>query len=271
LLHVERSHRTEALFDGLAARLGARGRDPLAPAVVVVQGAGMERWLAQRLADRHGVCANVAFPFPRPFLEQVFAETRAERLAAPSPWDLEGMTFAVAGELADNPREPDYAVLVRSLAGADGDWRRIQLAHRIASVFDQSITFRPDWIRAWEGASAARPPDLPAGPEGVWQRRLFLAVRARLGPDHIAQRTAAFLAALGRPRERDALAARLRRRFPDAVELFAVSTLPPLHLEAVRGLASVVDVRLSVLTPSRAYFAELGRELSAQDEAAGGG
>jgi len=38
----------------------------------------MERWLAQRLARRHGVCANVGFPFPRPFLESVFEAIASE-------------------------------------------------------------------------------------------------------------------------------------------------------------------------------------------------
>ncbi|MGY8738706.1 MAG: exodeoxyribonuclease V subunit gamma, partial [bacterium] len=46
MLFVERSNRTERLLDGLATRLMAPGRDPLAPATVVVQGPGMERWLA---------------------------------------------------------------------------------------------------------------------------------------------------------------------------------------------------------------------------------
>jgi len=43
LLFVERSNRTERLLEGLADRLTAPGRDPLAPSVVVVQGPGMER------------------------------------------------------------------------------------------------------------------------------------------------------------------------------------------------------------------------------------
>ncbi|MBY0400307.1 exodeoxyribonuclease V subunit gamma, partial [Myxococcota bacterium] len=55
--------------------------------------------------------------------------------------------------------------------------------------------------------------------------------------------------------------ASVRRRFPDAIEIFAISTLPPLHLEVVRGLASLLDVRLSILAPSRAWYSELWREL----------
>lgn len=282
MLFVERSNRTEALFDALAERLGRRGRDPLARAVVVVQGAGMERWIAQRLADRHGVCANVAFPFPRPFLEEVFdalASARTSAAAATSAqpaapvWDLERMTWALAALLDDGRTAPEYAPLARHLAGADGDWRLVQLAHQLALVFDQYVTYRPDWVLHWEGG-ASPPPDLP-GSALAWQPRLFRALRERLGPGHMARRAVDFLTALGRETDpaRPALAAALRRRFPDAIEIFAVSTLPRLHLEVVRGLATVVDVRLSILTPSRAFYAELWRELRADEAAAveGGG
>jgi len=294
LLFVERSNRTEVLFEGLAARLEAKGRDPLARAVVVVQGAGMERWIAQGIARRQGVCANVEFPFPRPFLEQVFAALPAPRDAGGAggtaragavPWDLDRMTWAIAALIDGARADGDFAPLARHLGGRDADWRLIQLARQIADVFDQYITYRPDWVLCWEGLGPP-PGDLPAGPDAVWQRRLFRALRERLGEGHIAHRAAAFLAALdlapafppavppggraglGARPDRRAVEAELRRRFPDAVEIFAVSTLPRLHLEVVRGLARVVDVRLSILAPSRIWYADLWRELRDGDAGA---
>lgn len=320
MLFVERSNRTEQLFAALAERLGRPGRDPLARAVVVVQGAGMERWLAQGLARRHGVCANVAFPFPRPFLESVFeAIADPDDESAPA-WDLDRMTWAIAKRLAPlraarrgdaAPRAgasadestgtgdlggalADFAPLRRHLAGDDADWRLVQLAHRIADVFDQYVTYRPDWIARFESTDEpAAIPDFD-GPDAAWQMRLFRALVEDLGPGHMANRAADFLEAIGRPpawrrggavarpvrpsssprgalmartprRSREALAERIRCRFPDAIEIFAISTLPPLHLEVVRGLATLVDVRLSILAPSRAWYSELWRELREGD------
>lgn len=259
MLFVERSNRTELLFEGLAERLGRPGRNPFARAVVVVQGAGMERWIAQRLADRFGVCANVAFPFPRPFLEDVFATSQPESGATrPAPvWDLERMTFALAASIDAERDAREYAPLVRHLGGNDGDWRLVQLARQIAIVFDQYVTYRPEWVLHWEGRGPAPsdlPPDLPG-----WQRRLFRALGERLGPGHMAGRALEFLAST------EVHAPALRRRFPDAVEVFAVSTLPRLHLEVLRGLASVIDVRLSLLAPSRAWYGELFAELRADE------
>ena len=89
MLFVERSNRTEALLDGLTARLTHPVERPLAPAVVVVQGRGMERWIAQSVAERTGVCAGVEFLFPRGLLEWIF--DRAERLLGDDDsWDTGG-------------------------------------------------------------------------------------------------------------------------------------------------------------------------------------
>ncbi len=266
MLFVERSNRTEALFAGLAERLTAPGRDPLARAVVVVQGAGMERWIAQQVARRSGVCANVEFPFPRPFLESLFeAMPGAHGEAAPRVWDLDRMTFAIARTIAQandaaatGEHAAEFAPLLRHLAGEDRDGRLVSLARQIANVFDQYITYRPDWTRAWEREGQG-PEAIASEPTLGWQIRLFRALREALGPGHIADRAAAFCTAVAGPGRR-ALETNLRRRFPDAIEIFAVATLPPLHLEVVRALATVVDVRLSVLTPSRAWYSDLWRE-----------
>lgn len=271
MLFVERSNRTEALFEGLAERLTAPGRDPLARAVVVVQGAGMERWIAQQVARRSGVCANVEFPFPRPFLESLFEAMPGSRgEEAPRVWDLDRMTFAIARTIAQAGEAPAtdegaavYAPLLRHLAGADRDARLVSLARQIANVFDQYITYRPDWTRAWEREGEG-PAAIAEESSLAWQIRLFRTLREQLGPGHIADRAAAFCAAVSGPGRR-ALEANLRRRFPDAIEIFAVATLPPLHLEVVRALAAVVDVRLSVLTPSRAWYSDLWRELRDPD------
>ena len=208
MLYVERSNRTETLFAGLAERLTAPGRDPLARSVVVVQGAGMERWLAQRVARMHGVCANVEFPFPRPFLESVFAAIPGPSGAGETRfWDLERMTWAIASEIDRGRRMSVYAPLVRHLEGTDGAWRLVQLARQIANVFDQYITYRPDWIRDWErGAAASLDPRTE--PDLEWQISLFRALRARLGPGHMADRARAFREAVVAGDRRELEAAR---------------------------------------------------------------
>ena len=78
---VHRSNRTERLVDALAEVVARPPADPFAPEMIVVQGNGMERWLAMELARRLGVWANPRFPFPRTVIEQAAAAV----LGAPPP------------------------------------------------------------------------------------------------------------------------------------------------------------------------------------------
>jgi len=256
LLFVERSNRTERLLEGLAQRLMAPGHDPLAPGVVVVQGPGMERWIAQSIARDYGVCANTTFPFPREFLERVFRSLPDELLAKPNPgWDVRNLTWQIAKRLAERRDDSDFAPLARQLQAADGDWRLVQLAHRIANLLDHYIIFRPDWISGWTHSSS-----LPGGRDERWQARLLREVVAELGGGHVADRARAFQQCVTSG-DRSAVEDRLRVEFPGAIEIFAVSTLPPLYLSVINDLARLCDVHLSVLSPSRHYWADLWREV----------
>jgi exodeoxyribonuclease V gamma subunit len=256
LLFVERSNRTERLLEGLAQRLMAPGRHPLAPGVVVVQGPGMERWIAQSIARDYGVCANTDFPFPRGFLEQVFSAIPDESLAKPSSgWEVRNLTWRIAKRLVEGRDDPDFAPLARHLHAVDGDWRLVQLSHRIANLLDHYITFRPDWISAWTSSST-----LPDERDERWQARLLREMVAELGRGHVADRALAFqecVASADRPN----VELRLQSEFPGAIEIFAVSTLPPLYLSVISGLARIRDVHLSVLSPSRHYWADLWSEI----------
>ncbi|MCP4906811.1 MAG: exodeoxyribonuclease V subunit gamma [bacterium] len=260
MLFVERSNRTEKLLEGLAARLVMPGRDPLAPSVVVVQGPGMERWLAQSISRRYGVCANTEFLFPRQFLEKLLQSTPTEAVSGPnSAWEVGCLVWSIARRLSEGRGDADYEPLARHLEAVDGDRRLVQLSQQIAILLDRYMTYRPDWIRAWSDA-----PALPTARDERWQARLVRELAADLGRHHLADRAQDFLAAVASPDPR-ALAAGLGTSLPDIVEIFAVSTLPPLYLSLIDGLANHRDVHLSILSPSRSYWADLWREVREGD------
>lgn len=262
MLHVERSNRTERLLEGLADRLIAPGRDPLTPATVVVQGPGMERWIAQQVARRHGVCANVEFLFPRAFLERAFESVLAGLDAgvggdpeAAKAWEPSRLAWSIARALGALADEAEFAAVARHLDRDDGEWRRVQLAARLAALFDQYLDYRPEWMIEWSGDGP-----LPDAPEIRWQARLVRHLAETLGADHFANRAHAFARAVASPRA-GLVADAIAERFPEPVEIFAVSMLPPVHLESVASIARLRPVQLSILSPSRSYWGELWREL----------
>ena len=135
MLYVERSNRTENLLEGLAERLNSPRSAPLAPHVVVVQGQGMERWIAQSIARDHGVCANTDFLFPRRLLDRVFRIAQVasgDVLGAANPgWEVGNLMWWVARRIAAHREARELAPLARHLTGEDRDWRLLQLAHQI--------------------------------------------------------------------------------------------------------------------------------------------
>jgi exodeoxyribonuclease V gamma subunit len=257
LLIVERSNRMERLLEGLASRLMTPSGNPLSPRTIVVQGPGMERWIAQSIAREYGVLANTLFPFPRGFLERIFRAIPDPALSKTnSDWESGKLTWRIARLIDANRDETDFRPLARHLQSTDGDWRIVQLAHRIANLFDQYMTYRPDLVFGWVEGSA-----LPGAVDERWQARLFREVHSEIGSGHVADRALAFARALD-SKHAPLVGERLRLEFGAGVEIFAISTLPPLYLSVIDQFAKVCDVHLSVLSPSREYWADLWREVS---------
>jgi exodeoxyribonuclease V gamma subunit len=228
MLRVTESNRLEALADRLVAELRVPAGPPLTPDVVVVQNAGMARWVALRIARATGLCAGVAFAFPAAFVWDVCA--RAGRVATPAAaFGPEVLAWRVAACLARSGDDPRFASL-RAYAG-DDDRRRHELARRVADVLDQYLVYRPDWIRDWE-----------AGADDGWQAELWRRVVADVGGGHRVHRLDAFLGAVDRGTLSPAA-------LPPRVAVFGIPALPPAYLEVFARLGELVDVHLLLVNP----------------------
>jgi len=99
-LRLFTSNRMEILVDVLAETLRTPLADPLMREVILVQSRGMQRWVSMELARRQGVCANVDFPFPNRFVDDVFRSFLKD-LPEESPFEPENLTWKVMGVLPD--------------------------------------------------------------------------------------------------------------------------------------------------------------------------
>ncbi len=245
MLHLHQSNRLEVLAAMLVDRLGQASGDPFTPEMVVTQSPDMARWLTLRLADHHGIAANVRFPFPASFVWDLI---RAIVPDAPeqSPFERPQMIWRLMqvfealpeGEVFDPPRH--------YLQPPDDDQRRFDLACKVADIFDQYMVYRPDWIEAWEAGR-------PAVPGDEWQAALWRAV-AETVPVETRYHRAGLLKRLLANLE----AGRLRAAgFPDRVCVFAAGAMPPAHLEVLKALGEVIDVHLMLLNPSHHFWGDL--------------
>lgn len=249
---VHRSNRMESLVEALAEVVGAPLADPFAPECILVQGRGMERWLSMELARRLDIWANPDFPFPRHFFERLFDGDANGRPGLDSdpqhrldPYDPAVLAWSIADLLPTLRQRSEFAevsaYLERTVASepsrpaADADFHLIALGERLASVLDQYVVYRPQWIADWE-----------AGGADHWQAVLWRALRARLGPAHVAARARDLVRSL-----HDGT----HRPLPERVSVFGLSTLPPLYLQILGELAARVEVHLFLLSPSQEYWA----------------
>ncbi len=247
-MFVYRSNRMEHLVAALAQVVQRPLREPLQPEWIAVPSAGMERWLSMQLAQRLGVWANPSFPFPRKLIESAFAAVLGDAQASSEAYDPACLLFSVASLLRERAQDPRFAAVASYVNDDPNGRRRLQLAQRVADLFDQYSTYRPELLLGWQSA-----------PADDWQAQLLRDLVERHGAGHIAARAAAFVQEL-------AAGAGPVAGLPERVSLFGASTLPPLYVDLLGALSRRIEVHLFLLSPSREYYADArsAREIDAQ-------
>jgi exodeoxyribonuclease V gamma subunit len=242
------SNRLEILVETLAEVLSRPLASPLDEEIVVVQSKGMERWVSAELARRHGICANVRFPFPNAFVFEIF-RTAIQDLPETAPFDPKILTWRLMKLLPTCIARPGFESLKTYLRESGAQLKRFQLSERIADTFDQYLLFRPEMMLSWEKSTedhwqAVLWRELVRGSEALTQGRKT-GHRARLGK--------AFLEALkGASHETPETIG-----LPERVSVFGISALPRFHMQILAGLSHLIQVNLFLMNPCKAYWGDI--------------
>ena len=256
------SHRSEVLADILTGWLRDHPLSPLEPEVVLVQSNGMAEWIKIELARQGGVCAATRVELPSRFLWRTYRQVLGAHQVPPdSPLDKLPMTWRLMALLPACVGEAVFAPVAAFLRGDEPD-RLLQLATRLADLFDQYQIYRPDWLQDWaEGRDALR---TPAGQDAVpedqrWQPELWRRVLATLSAaERAATRPALHAQALEQLRSGEPLAGTVARR----VSVFGMSHMPAQLLEMLAALSTRSQVLLAVPNPCQFHWGDIidGRE-----------
>ena len=241
--HIHKSNRVERLV----AELGTALERPLGgafdPEAVVVPGRGMGVWLSMELSKRLGVWATPTL-YPRALVDEVSRRALGQQALGPKPLSEELLEWAIRAALPGLLAEPEFAELARYVADDPFGVRLAELCARLATVFDQYLTYRPEWVRAWEGGGV-----VSVGPEDRFQALLFRKVSERLRTRHVGE-----VELLLHERLRDSRSLGL----PPRISVLGVSALPPLFVRVLVALARHSDVHLYLFAPSPVLEAEAG-------------
>jgi exodeoxyribonuclease V gamma subunit len=257
MLRIHHSNRLEVLLDRLVQVMDRPLADPFAQEIVAVQNLGMARWLAQGLAERTGIAANLRFPLPARLVWELLG-CWFDGLPEDSDWDRARLVWRLYAHLPGLLADPAFAEPARYLDGEPRELKTYQLARRVADLFDQYLVYRPDLVLAWEQGGqekAARGDggDAQSGWQGHWQARLWRLLAAEIQTPHRAALFARLAEALDQ-------AVPPRLPLPERILVFAPSALPPIYCRVLAGVAGWIPVDLFVLNPCREYWADLADE-----------
>jgi len=259
MLYLNVSNRTENLLAQLAALLTVdQQTNPFAQELFLIQSRGMERLIAQRMADSFSCFANFQFFLPlnciRFFSEKVGLGFSAEG------FEKDILVWRVEAELR-NIEEEIFAPIRNYLSGDNVARKRFQLARHLADLFDQYQVMRPAMLAAWEEGRT----ETGVSAEG-WQQFLWNRMVSRADGMHRGALLARLIATLEK--------GKVAQDLPKRLMVFGVHSMPPVFLHFLGALASHIDVHLYLLSPCRQYWgdAPAGRkQLAAMIEGEGAG
>lgn len=259
------SNRTEALADTVFAWLRKHPLGPLEEDIVLVQSNGVAEWFKMALAGKSGVCAAARVELPSRFLWRTYRQVLGRgNVPAQSPVDKTPLTWRLMQLLPDLLAVPEFASVASFLRPGGAD-RLLQLASRLADLFDQYQVYRPDWLVAWAAGrdilAAPGRHDLSVPPDQQWQPHLWRAVMETLN-----ERERSAIRPLIHQRALEVLlddSAALAQPVARRVVLFGASHVPLPVLQMLAALAGHSQVLLAIPNPCRFHWADImeGRDL----------
>ena len=221
-------------------------KNPLSTETYVVQNHGMARWLSLYMAEKRGIAANLKFEFPA---ERIWSLIRAMDPDVPKalPSDRKPMTWAIL-YILKNDDDARLEVLQQYTEESDAarqEMRRWKLAGRIADVFDQYLTYRPEMILDWAKKNY-KPKSATEQWQSVLWKKLIRHWESHSGKEYKHQ--AVLLNEILTTIDNKSLDT---EKLPQRVTVFGVSAMPPVYLKILVKLSRLTDVYFYCIAPGK--------------------
>ncbi|WP_226806940.1 exodeoxyribonuclease V subunit gamma [Candidatus Vallotia cooleyia] len=280
MLKLFYSNRYETLSAALLEDLNRRGGDLWQPQPIIVPNVAVRRRLELDYANLFGLCANIEFCHLAEWLWAQIARVDAIDMPQESPFLPERLVWRLyrllvqRGTIQDSVGQSSLTRLDAYLTASDSVMI-FDLSRRISAVFDRYMTYRSHWLAQWmEGASIFAPyrqnidskqfsevtPIQHA--DEAWQAQLWRDVLNELAGVRDADADILkqvlppeyrFLSVVSQFNLDDVK----RADWPAQVSVFALPTMPPLHMQLLCELSRWIDVQIYVLIPCRKLWFDI--------------
>ncbi|MEB8432102.1 exodeoxyribonuclease V subunit gamma [Cocleimonas sp. KMM 6892] len=245
MLTIHTSNQLEQLKNQFSKLIKTPLDNVFATEIVVVQNAGMARWLSMQLADSSGVSANTKFLFPAEFMWHLLRLV-SEDIPEKNQCTPETMRFHIMRELTQNPQDyPEIAHYIGNLEQQDAlaTW---ELSCEISQLMDQYLFYRSHWIRDWEK------PEWNS--DNNWQSRLWKRC--------VQDRNLIHWLAL-QDQFKQSFELLDKSKLDERITFFSMSALSPGYIDMLGELGAKTDVHLFMINPCEdIYWGDIQSEKS---------
>ena len=261
MLYIHTSNRLEQLKNQYAAVTKTPLNDVLAVETVVVQNAGMARWLSMEMSQLSGISANTEFLFPAEFMWGLL------RLVSPdipehSQCAPDTLRFHIYNELTQNAKlypELHHYITDANTSSAlqdDDDTNKPsdnfideqiiinhqsiwELSCQVATLLDQYLFYRSEWIIDWENDSTINTTQANNVTE-QWQARLWNKCVKDKGLIHWLALQHQFTQNIENVDT---------SLFAERISFFSMSALSPGYIDLLGGIAEKTDIHIFIINP----------------------
>ncbi|MEC8644156.1 MAG: exodeoxyribonuclease V subunit gamma [Pseudomonadota bacterium] len=223
-------------------------RDPFKTSTVIIQSFELRYWLQMQTARLTGISSNIDFQLPASFLWKLYRYLQPEISDLDhSPFEREQMVWRLM-RILDKSHSSYQDIAIYLQQEEKRNLRLYELSNELASLFDEYLMYRPDWVLDWESSSR-----ISTSRDEEWQVSLWREIREDLGDKSGLHRAALHNVAMNKI-NRDAGLPWSR------LSIFGFSSMPPLQLETFHRLSELIDVDIYFLNPCHEYWGDIVSE-----------
>ncbi len=241
---VYQSTKLELLSKKFAQTIKKKKKFPLAKDHILINSAGMQKWLSLEVTSENSIFTSASFLFPEQLTTLLYESISGEKRKA-SPFNAESLKWSIL-EIFSNPEKFSSAKYFNKYTENDSV-KTAQLSIKIADLFDQYTIFRPKMIERWEKDELFYKNDK----NEKYQSELWREVKKKSGS-----------AFMDRSRLLRYIAENIEKAAEDGkipfetLYVFGVSILPPYYVELLKIISKHISVEAFLLNPSNEYWGD---------------
>ncbi|HEB62602.1 MAG TPA: hypothetical protein ENI82_05560, partial [Bacteroidetes bacterium] len=214
---------------------------------IVVQTEGMNRWLSVKISERNKIFSNFEFFSPNNILFELF---KLANLRSADIFNTENLRWLIYKILGSSDFQKKFT---RTFQYFEGDKiKQLQLATKLADLYDQYSIYRPDYIRSWNIDKVAEVKQAFVYHE-KWQRWIWNKIKGEV-KDYDFDKVEIRDRLVDKLTNDPDFIEKIKKKYP-RISLFGFSIFTPFHLEIFLGaLKDHIDVDFYLFNPAPEDF-----------------